>query len=164
MQIFLQKNIIFLHFATSILYISSPHLLHSLPSYPPFPPLIPTISPLHLSAKIPLFSHFSKFFTSKIHFFYIFLHSSFFFRTFAADFETLCPFVRKKIVIIICILYAVLCTPAFAQVSSAGRSVFSFMSLPTSARLNALGGSNVSLSDGDISMGMCFINRKSSVR
>ena len=42
-----------------------------------------------------------------------------------------------------------------AQVSNAGRSVFSFMSLPTSSRLNALGGSNVSLSDGDISMGMC---------
>ncbi len=45
--------------------------------------------------------------------------------------------------------------PALAQVSNAGRSVFSFMSLPTSSRLNALGGSNVSLSDGDISMGMC---------
>ena len=29
------------------------------------------------------------------------------------------------------------------------------MSLPVSSRLNALGGSNVSLSDGDISMGMC---------
>lgn len=43
----------------------------------------------------------------------------------------------------------------WAQVSNAGRSVFSFMSLPTSSRLNALGGSNVSLSDGDISMGMC---------
>ena len=42
-----------------------------------------------------------------------------------------------------------------AQVSNAGRSVFSFMGLPASARLNALGGSNVSLSDGDISMGMC---------
>ena len=39
--------------------------------------------------------------------------------------------------------------------SNAGRSVFSFMSLPVSSRLNALGGSNVSLSDGDISMGMC---------
>ena len=42
-----------------------------------------------------------------------------------------------------------------AQVSNAGRSVFSFMSLPVSSRINALGGSNVSLSDGDISMGMC---------
>ena len=44
---------------------------------------------------------------------------------------------------------------ALAQVSNAGRSVFSFMSLPVSSRINALGGSNVSLSDGDISMGMC---------
>ena len=57
--------------------------------------------------------------------------------------------------IFVCILYSVLCTPLLAQVSNAGRSVFSFMSLPTSSRLNALGGSNVSLSDGDISMGMC---------
>ncbi|MBQ4018446.1 MAG: type IX secretion system protein PorQ, partial [Paludibacteraceae bacterium] len=53
------------------------------------------------------------------------------------------------------LLLSVLCLPAAAQVSSAGRSVFSFMSLPASSRLNALGGSNVSLSDGDISMGMC---------
>ncbi len=90
-----------------------------------------------------------------MHFFYIFLLISFFFTTFAADFDRLCPIVRRKITILVCILYSVLCTPAFAQVSSAGRSVFSFMSLPTSARLNALGGSNVSLSDGDISMGMC---------
>ena len=41
------------------------------------------------------------------------------------------------------------------QVSNAGRSVFSFMGLPVSARLNALGGSSVSLSDGDVSMAMC---------
>ena len=61
--------------------------------------------------------------------------------------------IRKYIVsFVVCTLS--LCT-AMAQVSSAGRSVFSFMSLPTSSRLNALGGSNVSLSDGDISMGMC---------
>jgi len=44
---------------------------------------------------------------------------------------------------------------AYAQVSNAGSSVFAFMGLPASSRLNALGGSNVSLSDGDISMGMC---------
>jgi hypothetical protein len=44
---------------------------------------------------------------------------------------------------------------AVAQVSNAGRSVFSFMSLPVSSRINALGGSSVSLSDGDISLGMC---------
>ncbi len=56
------------------------------------------------------------------------------------------------------IVFLVLCTwsiSTFGQVSNAGRSVFSFMSLPASSRLNALGGSNVSLSDGDISMGMC---------
>ena len=61
--------------------------------------------------------------------------------------------IRKNIVVFaLCLLFFV---PLQAQVSSAGRSVFSFMSLPTSSRLNALGGSNVSLSDGDISMGMC---------
>ena len=61
---------------------------------------------------------------------------------------------RKSIVYIF--LLAWLCTnTAIAQVSNAGRSVFSFMSLPTSSRINALGGSNVSLSDGDVSMGMC---------
>ncbi|MBQ7631382.1 MAG: type IX secretion system protein PorQ [Paludibacteraceae bacterium] len=44
---------------------------------------------------------------------------------------------------------------AWSQVSNAGRSVFSFMSLPASSRLNALGGSNVSLSDADVSAAMC---------
>ena len=48
-----------------------------------------------------------------------------------------------------------LCLTGTAQVSNAGRSVFSFMGLPVSSRINALGGSNVSLSDGDVSMGMC---------
>ena len=42
-----------------------------------------------------------------------------------------------------------------AQVSNAGRSVFSFMALPVSSRINALGGSSASLSDGDIALGMC---------
>ena len=46
-----------------------------------------------------------------------------------------------------------LCT--YGQVSNAGRSVFSFLGLPASARIHALGGSNVSLSNGDVSMGMC---------
>ena len=53
------------------------------------------------------------------------------------------------------LLCAFFCASVEAQVSNAGRSVFSFMSLPVSSRINALGGSNVSLSDGDISMGMC---------
>ena len=61
----------------------------------------------------------------------------------------------RKNIVIICTLYSVLCTPLMAQVSNAGRSVFSFMSLPVSARLNGLGGSSVSLSDGDIALGMC---------
>jgi len=65
------------------------------------------------------------------------------------------PDLSKKIYILVCILCWMLPFSGFAQVSNAGRSVFSFMSLPVSSRINALGGSNVSLSDGDISMGMC---------
>lgn len=61
---------------------------------------------------------------------------------------------RKYGFIIITIL-AITAPHAVAQVSNAGRSVFSFMGLPVSSRINALGGSNVSLSDGDVSMGMC---------
>ena len=74
---------------------------------------------------------------------------SFFCCTFAADFN-----MRKcGLIILACLLMA--SNAVFAQVSNAGRSVFSFMGLPVSSRLNALGGSSVSLSDGDISMGMC---------
>lgn len=40
----------------------------------------------------------------------------------------------------------------FAQ---SGSTAFAFMSLPSSARLNALGGSNVSLNDGELSMVLC---------
>ena len=72
---------------------------------------------------------------------------------FAAVFMCSSVTIRRNIVVwTMCCLFLV---PLRAQVSSAGRSVFSFMSLPVSSRLNALGGSNVSLSDGDISMGMC---------
>lgn len=46
-------------------------------------------------------------------------------------------------------------TSVFAQYAGTGSSAFTFLSLPYSARLNALGGANVSLSDGDISMAMC---------
>ena len=65
---------------------------------------------------------------------------------------------QRRALIIVLTLSGILCSgfnEARAQVSNAGRSVFSFMSLPASSRINALGGSNVSLSDGDISMGMC---------
>lgn len=70
------------------------------------------------------------------------------------DFNLHCLIVaiRKYIVLLLlCALTSSVC----AQVSSAGRSVFSFMSLPASSRINALGGSNASLSDGDVSMAMC---------
>lgn len=59
----------------------------------------------------------------------------------------------RRSVFLIALLVSAL--SAVAQVSNAGRSVFSFMSLPVSSRINALGGSSVSLSDGDISLGMC---------
>lgn len=41
-----------------------------------------------------------------------------------------------------------------AQYQGGGSSVFSFMDLPVSSRMNALGGANVSVRDGDISMAM----------
>lgn len=41
-----------------------------------------------------------------------------------------------------------------AQIYGGGSSVFSFMNLPYSARINALGGDNVALQDGEISMSM----------
>lgn len=46
--------------------------------------------------------------------------------------------------------------PVSAQIKGAGSSVFHFLNLPASARLNALGGENVSISDDDISM--AFMN------
>ena len=39
-----------------------------------------------------------------------------------------------------------------AQINGAGSSVFHFLGLPVSSRLNALGGENVAISDGDVSM------------
>lgn len=45
-----------------------------------------------------------------------------------------------------------LATPVRAQIQGAGSSVFHFLTLPASSRLNALGGENVSIADGDISM------------
>lgn len=46
--------------------------------------------------------------------------------------------------------------PLHAQINGSGSSVFYFLSLPVSSRVNALGGDNVSLSDDDISM--AFMN------
>ena len=46
--------------------------------------------------------------------------------------------------------------PMQAQIKGAGSSVFHFLDLPVSSRLNALGGENVAIADDDISM--AFIN------
>lgn len=45
-----------------------------------------------------------------------------------------------------------LLAPTYAQWSGAGSSTFAFLDMPFSSRLNALGGTNVALQDGDISM------------
>ena len=60
--------------------------------------------------------------------------------------------VRLKKYISTVVLSVLVGTPLFGQ---AGASVFSFLGLPASARLNALGGSNVSLNQGDLSAFMC---------
>jgi hypothetical protein len=61
---------------------------------------------------------------------------------------------RRYIYILLTLFVAIL--PVSAQIKGAGRSVFHFLNLPASARLNALGGENVSISDDDISM--AFMN------
>ena len=57
---------------------------------------------------------------------------------------------RKRLYILSFVLLLFL--PANAQIEGAGSSVFHFMGLPASARLSALGGENVSIADGDVSM------------
>lgn len=52
---------------------------------------------------------------------------------------------------ILTLLFACAALTSFAQ---AGRSVFSFLELPYSARHNALGGGNVSISDGDFGLAL----------
>lgn len=61
---------------------------------------------------------------------------------------------RRFFYILLTLLVTVL--PVSAQIKGPGSSVFHFLNLPASARLNALGGENVSISDDDISM--AFIN------
>ena len=61
---------------------------------------------------------------------------------------------RRYFYILLTLFVAIL--PVSAQINGAGSSVFHFLNLPASARLNALGGENVSISDDDISM--AFIN------
>lgn len=57
----------------------------------------------------------------------------------------------KKIYIILLALLTI-SMPLSAQIKGAGSSVFHFLNLPSSSRLNALGGENVAISDDDISM------------
>ena len=61
---------------------------------------------------------------------------------------------RRYFYILLTLFVAIL--PISAQIKGAGSSVFHFLNLPASARLNALGGENVSISDDDISM--AFMN------
>jgi hypothetical protein len=56
----------------------------------------------------------------------------------------------KKIYILLGLV--LLSLPLEAQIKGAGSSVFHFLGLPVSSRLNALGGENVAISDGDVSM------------
>ena len=58
----------------------------------------------------------------------------------------------QNILFLVCLLCA---ECAWGQYAGSGSSVFTFMDLPVSSRLNALGGSNVSIRDGDVSMAMC---------
>ena len=61
---------------------------------------------------------------------------------------------RRYFYILLTLFVAIL--PVSAQIKGAGSSVFHFLNLPASDRLNALGGENVSISDDDISM--AFMN------
>ena len=62
---------------------------------------------------------------------------------------------ERKIIYLLLIFFA-LATPLQAQIESAGGSVFYFLNLPVSSRLNALGGENVAIADDDLSM--AFVN------
>ena len=63
---------------------------------------------------------------------------------------------KQRIIYIILSAIITATLPLQAQTEGAGSSVFNFLNLPASSRLNALGGENVSLADNDISM--AFIN------
>lgn len=60
--------------------------------------------------------------------------------------------IRQWIVVVLCCC----ALSAQAQIQGAGSSVFHFLNLPVSSRLNALGGENVAIADGDVSM--AFVN------
>jgi hypothetical protein len=63
---------------------------------------------------------------------------------------------KGRNVYILLLLLSMVVPAVEAQIKGAGSGVFYFLSLPSSSRLAALGGENVSLSDGDVSMS--FVN------
>ena len=63
---------------------------------------------------------------------------------------------KEQKIIVILLLWICAVLPLRAQIEGAGSSVFHFLNLPVSSRLNALGGENVSIADDDISM--AFMN------
>lgn len=79
-------------------------------------------------------------------------------------FVPLCRIMHKKaqniavnvfVSVFVLALSLMVAVPVRAQYTGVGSSAFSFLGLPASSRINALGGTNVSLRDGDVSMGMC---------
>lgn len=62
---------------------------------------------------------------------------------------------RKNISVLL-LLFVAIISPLQAQIKGAGSGVFHFLDLPVSSRINALGGDNVAIADGDISM--AFMN------
>jgi len=61
---------------------------------------------------------------------------------------------KKGVYIVFILLMGLLPIRLCAQIRSGGSSVYSFLSLPYSSRLCALGGDNVAIQDGEISMAM----------
>ena len=60
----------------------------------------------------------------------------------------------RKSYIVLLIGLVLMALPVGAQVNGSGSSVYHFLSLPVSSRLNALGGDNVSQQEGDLSLAM----------
>lgn len=63
---------------------------------------------------------------------------------------------KPRHLVYILLILVTIALPTQAQIKGAGSSVFNFLSLPASSRLNALGGENVAIADDDISM--AFVN------
>ena len=63
---------------------------------------------------------------------------------------------KQRRLVYILLIFVTITLPTQAQIKGAGSSVFNFLNLPVSSRLNALGGENVAIADDDISM--AFVN------